>query len=421
MKRGYLSICILLPLAFLAGCASNQLNQSSKAVTSIAFSPDGHLLAHANAHEIRVVEIETRKQISTLRELPQNAEGSDPHLFRNGVGDSMVFLDNSRIASTGMGGLVSVWDVSSGQRLSVIDPLPEEEFASTIEYSQTTKQLAIGTSTGRILFSSLENGDPDLLEPISELGAYVWDLQFSRDGRYVASASQMPSNSVTNDPADESIDEWTSAGFGQTSGDATIGWVNEEPAPSNVVIWDTEQEEMLGTLEGATGVIEMELVPGETALLTAGEDVLIWEFLTLKQFEEISNPSMALQAIGVGTMVAVSVVGLAAGGVTGMSFGESLLMGGIPPIPSARFIRQACYRAATISPDGRTIVTTTRGPSHNVMAVIDRAENKVIDKWTADRSVCDLEFSPNGKHLVAATSRGVYVFDTATWKKTHQF
>jgi WD40 repeat protein len=118
-------------------------------------------------------------------------------------------------------------------------------------------------------------------------------------------------------------------------------------------------------------------------------------------------------------MVAVSVVGLAAGGMTGMSFGESLLMmGGIPPIPSAGFIRQACYRAAAISPDGLTIITTTRGPSHNVMAVIDRKENEVLDKWTANSSVCDLQFSPDGKLLVAATSRGVILIDTMTWKKT---
>jgi WD40 repeat protein len=98
-----------------------------------------------------------------------------------------------------------------------------------------------------------------------------------------------------------------------------------------------------------------------------------------------------------------------------------MLIGGIPPIPSALFIRQACYRAAAISPDGRTIVTTTRGPSHNVMAVIDRAKNKVIDKWTADSSVCDLQFSPIGKLLVAATSKGVILIDTMTWKKTGRF
>ena len=78
----------------------------------------------------------------------------------------------------------------------------------------------------------------------------------------------------------------------------------------------------------------------------------------------------------------------------------------------------ACARTAAISPDGRTIVSTTMGPTHNVMAVIDRTENKVVEKWTADSFVCDMQFSLDGRYLVAATSRGVFIFDTTNWKKT---
>jgi hypothetical protein len=52
------------------------------------------------------------------------------------------------------------------------------------------------------------------------------------------------------------------------------------------------------------------------------------------------------------------------------------------------------------------------------MAVIDRTENKVIEKWTADSAVCGMQFSLDGKHLVTATSRGAYIYDTTSWKKT---
>ena len=52
------------------------------------------------------------------------------------------------------------------------------------------------------------------------------------------------------------------------------------------------------------------------------------------------------------------------------------------------------------------------------MAVINRGENKVVEKWTADSAVCDLQFSEDGKYLVAATSRGLFIFDTTSWKKT---
>jgi hypothetical protein len=115
----------------------------------------------------------------------------------------------------------------------------------------------------------------------------------------------------------------------------------------------------------------------------------------------------------------VSVAGLAAGVVPPMDFfAQTFLNAGVPFIPTAAFMQHACARAAAISPDGRIIVSTTWGPTHNVMAVIDRKENKVIEKWTAESAVCGMQFSLDGKHLVAATSRGAFIFDTASWKKT---
>jgi hypothetical protein len=202
------------------------------------------------------------------------------------------------------------------------------------------------------------------------------------------------------------------------SDDATYNLISEKPDPSNVIIWDAERLEKVGNLEGAIRVFEMDLVPGEQALLTAGKKMQVWEFLTQEQFEEISDPSMVMQAIGVGTIAVISVASLAVGVFTPLDFfGQTFLNAGFPFIPTAAFIQHACARAAAISPDGRTIVSTTWGPSHNVMAVIDRTENKVIEKWTADSSVCDMQFSLDGKFLVAATSRGVFVFDTTSWKK----
>ena len=51
------------------------------------------------------------------------------------------------------------------------------------------------------------------------------------------------------------------------------------------------------------------------------------------------------------------------------------------------------------------------------MGVIERTQNEVTEKWTADYAVCDLQFSPNGKYLLAATSRGVNIIDVNNWKK----
>jgi WD40 repeat protein len=215
MKRACLLVIALLNLA---GCVASRPPDHERAFSSVAFSPDHSLLAFADAVEIRVLEVETRAIVNVLRQLPQDTEGADPLYFRHGVGDTMVFLDNHRIATTGMGGLVSIWDIRSGSRLSVIDP--------------PTAQL--------------------LLMPVA---------------------------------------------------------------------------------------------------------------LTFRP--------------------------------------------------------EACIRSVAISPDGQTIVSTTKGPSHNVMAVIDRASDKVVDKWKTDVYVCDMEFSPDGKYLLTANATGVLIYDTVDWKKTN--
>lgn len=421
---------LVIALLTLTACVSVQPPMPKKAVTAIAFSPDQQLLAFANANEISVIDIDSKRLLSSLRTSPQDIEGADPQLFRHGVGDTLVFLDNSRLASTGMGGLVSIWDVHDGQRLGTIEPLSADEFASTIDYAAPTGQLAVGTSAGQVLLTMLTGDEAGPLVPLTRLEGYVWDLQFSRDGSYLASASLMtkmsPADQALGEAADEfagSMNNAEQSGGGQASGEPADEFAQTQAggqrSPSNVIIWDVETLEKVGVLQGARNVFGMSLVPGERALLTAGEDVQLWEFLTLEQSGKVSDPSMVMQAIGMGTMAVISLAGLSAGLIPPMDLAaQSFLAGGYPFIPTGRFIRHACARAAAISPGGETIVTTTWGASHNVMAVIDRAQNKVTEKWGAGISVCDMQFSPDGRYLVTATLRGIFIFDTTTWKKS---
>jgi len=417
MKRTCL---LLIALLALAACATSGRHEQPKAYSSVAFSPDHSLLAFADTAEIRVLDVETRALVNVLRQLPQSPEDAGPANYRHGLGDTLVFLDNQRIATTGMGGLVSIWDSRSGKRLSLIDFPSAEVFASTLDFSPAANRLLIGTGDGEVLLTQLTGGVAGPLVPVAQLGGYVWDLQSGQDGRYFASASMAPrpepggaADVVDNNPAVGQINEGFSA-VGQQQ-------YSEPAETSNVAIWDAELLEKVGDLDGAREVYRMALVPGERTLLTAGDDVLMWEFQTLAQAGEVKDPSMALQAIGVGTVATVTVLGLA----VGAAFGAPLMM--FDPFtatqlalaPAALTYRpETCVRSVAVSPDGQTVVSTTRGPSNNVMAVIDRDSNKVVDKWKAGFDVCDMEFSPDGKYVLAATTRGVLIYDTVEWKKT---
>ena len=395
MKRTHI---LLITLLTLAGCASPRPPDQGQAFFSVAFSPDQSLFAFADGVEISVIDAETRIPINTLRDQPQDTDGGRVMSYRRGVGDTMVFLDNKRIATTGMGGLVSIWDVHSGRRLSVIDASSASVFASTIDFSPSANRLVIGTGTGELLLTSLDGEVADPLISVATLEGSILDLQFGQDGRYFASASLQKAAAqadIWSDYEDEisrDFDSW------------------------NVIIWDAQLLEKVGDLQGAREVLEMALVPGERALLTAGDELLIWKFLTSEQVGEVTGPSMALQNIGAGSIVAVSMVGMAAAAAVGSPWLGAELMASMPVLSTPR--PEACVRSVAISPDGQTIVSITKGPFRNVMAVIDRASDKVVDKWTTDAGVCDMEFSPDGKTLLAATSTGIDIYDTADWKKT---
>jgi WD40 repeat protein len=399
---------MFVALATIAGCVTSRPPSQEKAFSTVAFSTDNSLLAFANATEIRVLEVETLEPIITLRRSSQDTETSNLPNFRHGVGDTLVFLDDQRIATTGMGGLVSIWSTRSGDRLSVIDPPNEEIFASTLDYSPSTNRLIIGTADGNILLTNIHTDIAGPLLPIAKLEGYIWDLQFGQKGQYFASAS-MTAKKGTN-----GLDEET----GSSAAAGQIQPVNT----SNVSIWDAESLEKVGDLDGANDVYQMALAPNERALLTAGDELRIWEFLTLEQAGELTDPSMVMQGIGVGTIVAVSVLGLAAGAAVGAPFMafDPFTATQLMLMPAGLAFRpETCMRSVAISPDGKTVVSTTKGPLHNVMAVIDRASDKVVDKWKADTYVCDMEFSPNGKYLVTATNTGVQIYDTTNWKKTN--
>ena len=412
---------MVIALLTLVGCGTTRPPDHEKAFSSVAFSPDHSLLAFADAREIRVLEVDTRTHLNTLRQLPQDTDGADLMAFRHGVGDTLAFLDNDRIATTGMGGLVSIWDIRSGKRLSVIEPASAQVFASTIDFSPSANRLIIGTGDGQVLLTSLSGNDAGLVLPAAKLDGYVWDLQFGQDGRYFASASMEPevlADAAGNEPGSN----------------AAAGQINENSSPetydqligaednSNVAIWDAELLEKVGDLEGAREVYKMALIPGERTLLTAGDEVRVWEFLTLEQASRVTDPNMVMQGIGVGTLVAVSVVGLVAGAMLGaplMMF-DPFTTADLLLMPAALMFRpEACIRSVAISPDGKTIVSTTKGPSHNVMAVIDRVSDKVVEKWTADVYVCDMEFSSDGRYLLTATTSGILIYDTTEWKKTN--
>ena len=347
----------------LAACATapppEKVDNFWDGYSTVTISPDGKLAAAANQMVIVLFDLEQRRQVGWFWAVDK--KGKSFTLPRSGIGDTMEFLDDHRIVSTGMGALATVWDVRNGEKLTQVESPGLGIDAISLAYAPTTGELVLGTRNGTIVLAQLkgnEAGDPELL--LSHVDR-INDMVFSSDGKYMASAG--------HDRA--------------------------------VVIWDMETRQEVARHETNSDISDLEVIDSKSELIIAGDDVAIWKFLTGEEAEELKEDKAVGQWVGTGALYALQ-VGLIATG----------LGGGL----SAHDPRN-CGRFISASPDGRFLVDVKPGPMTNKVTVLDLELNEIFHEVDVKSTVCDLEFTNDGSLLTLVGDGGLFLVDTATWTR----
>jgi WD40 repeat protein len=353
--------CLLALL--LSSCATappaDKVDNYWDGYTTVAISPNGKIVAAANRHIVVLFDIEQQRQVGWF--WATDAKGKGFRLPRTGLGDTMSFIDDYRIVTTGMGGLATVWDIRTGQKELQIDPVAKGMYGISLAWSPITSHLAVGTWDGSVLvykFDEGEFGDRQLLN--AHIGR-VNDLVFSADGKYMASAGD----------------------------------------DKSVYIWDMETLKWIGKQETKGEISDLEVVSSRRSLIIAGDDVTIWKFLTEEEAVELKEDKAIGQWVGTGALYALQ-AGLL---VTGLG-------GGISTHDPAN-----CGRFTTVSPDGKFLVDVKPGPMSNKVTVLDVELNEILREVDVPDAICDLEFTADGTRLVLAGDGGMFLVDTATWKR----
>jgi len=145
-----------------------------KGYTTVAFSPDGTLLASgARDRTVRVWNIASGKQLRCLR-------GHDSDV------KAVTFSpDGARIASCSLDHTVRIWDVNTGIVLRSIDSI--ENDINWVVYSRDLKHLAFVVQAKHVRVCDADTGEH--LHWLSGDGGDITSIKFSTDQKWIAALS----------------------------------------------------------------------------------------------------------------------------------------------------------------------------------------------------------------------------------------
>ena len=374
-------------------------------VTSVAFSPDGALLASAGGPGDRTVilwDAGTQSQVATLR-------------GHAGQVRSVAFSspDGATLASGGWDRTVRLWDVATHEEVATFEE--HGDGIRSVTFSRDGATLVSGAADGTVLLRDLETGNAAGLTGHGSLSS----MALSPDGTLLASG--YPDGTVRL--WDAATRRRISTLKGHTDRVAAVsfspdgsllatagGWQDK-----TIKLWDVSTRELIGTLEGHTAwVAAVSFSPDGALLASAGgygdRTVKLWDVAARELIGTLEGHTTQVAAVSFSPDGAL----LASAGyedktVKLWDVASRELIGTL----EGHEYEVNPFLAVAFSPDGKTLAS---GSADSRVRLWDVATRTHIATLQDRNTVGSVAFSPDGQSLVSGSWGTVKLWDVMTKK-----
>jgi len=424
--------------------ATDELCRYSNEVFSVAYSPDGKMIAVAGRIEefVEIWDIPGRRRIITLQPTEGHLVAFSPRgdllatdaseqirVWRTstweivaqlalppGVQDVKFSPDGTRLATLSGAGRLTVWEVDrwtvvlQNRSVSVGHP-----YIGWLDFSPDGKDLVTGDADGSLRVIDLASGNTDVNIPqASSEGITV--VAWSPDGSTIANGSGYSSGPIRLWDAGSGAPRGTLEGHTRFLCDlifsADSRRLYSTGADQTIRIWDVEQRRCLAILRGSTDEVHgLALSPDGATLASAGKDGLVAFWTASPRLEQEQPRVIALGGYMSEYAFAPNSRVLAAPRAGTVSLFD---------LATSQEIEQVSALGVNVSkviysPDGTLLVSRNGDGKIRVWSCAERRLVRELDH--PDGPMWLGCFRENGRWLLSATLQGKLIWwDTRTWQ-----
>lgn len=364
-----------------------------QAVTGMAYSPDGKLLAAVNEYgDIFVWEISTgRMKLRLTGEslgMGQVVAVSGGSGLGPGIGSGVhgkqgidFSIDGKRLAF-GNGLAIEVWDIQSAKRVMVFERTEKPSFATRVSFSEDGTRLYAALNRNRAAgIWDTESGAllrEIYLPPVNQNALSVTDLR----GPYFVR---------NNHDGDQywleiwNLDEEEYVRIGIPSGEEPVRLSQDARLLITqdrewIYFWKVETGDLIYMMKNEAGLADIDISSDSKTLAVAHDGVVdMWDIRTIESYSSHQSFSPAI----------------------------------MPPTPTSSY-----QDWPTPTPQPKLMVTPLDLPRLHAGALSPENASKAIELASFGRGTIEQAvWSLDGKEIVSAGSEGVYTYDSATLKE----